>query len=69
MEESCNPVGSKVWWRFGRFMSGCGAPYGDYLYACFRNAVIAEMVEEFDCLESAVLAAAERLKEANRVRG
>jgi hypothetical protein len=69
LEESCNPVGSKVWRRFGRFMSGCGAPYGDYLYARFRNAVPAEMVEEFDCLESAVLAAAERLKEANRVRG
>ncbi len=50
-------------------MSGCGAPYGDYLYARFRNAVPAEMVEEFDCLESAELAAAERLKEANRVRG
>jgi hypothetical protein len=50
-------------------MSGCGAPYGDYLYARFRNAVPAEMVEEFDCLESAELAAAERLKEANKVRG
>ena len=50
-------------------MSSCGAPYGDYLYARLRNVVPAEMVEEFDCLESAVLAAAERLKEANRVRG
>ena len=67
LEESCNPVGSKVWRRFGRFMSSCGAPYGDYLYARFRNAVPAEIIEEFDCLESAVLAAAERLKES-RVR-
>ncbi len=49
-------------------MSGCGALYGDYLYARFRNAVPTEMVEEFDCLESDAFAAAERLKEANRVR-
>ena len=47
-------------------MSGCGAPYGDYLYARFRNAVPAEMVEEFECLE---VRSARGGREAKRVRG
>jgi hypothetical protein len=39
-----------------------------YLYARFRDAVPAALVEEFDRLEPAVLAAAERLKEAEPAR-
>jgi hypothetical protein len=39
-----------------------------YLYARFRDAVPAALVEEFDRLEPAVIAAAERLKEAQPVR-
>ncbi|MBA4114858.1 MAG: DUF4129 domain-containing protein [Rubrobacter sp.] len=37
-----------------------------YLYARFRNAVPAEMAEEFGHLEPDALAAAERLKEASK---
>lgn len=40
-----------------------------YLYARFRNAVPAALVEEFGYLEPEVLAAIERLKEASKVRG
>ena len=40
-----------------------------YLYARFRNAVPAALAEEFDRLEPEALAASERLKEANKVRG
>ncbi|CAA9457342.1 MAG: FIG001454: Transglutaminase-like enzymes, putative cysteine proteases [uncultured Rubrobacteraceae bacterium] len=40
-----------------------------YLYARFRNAVPAEMAEEFGNLEPDALAAAERLKETQKVRG
>jgi hypothetical protein len=39
-----------------------------YLYARFRDAVPATLVEEFDRLEPAVLAATERLKEAATAR-
>ncbi|MDQ4042538.1 MAG: transglutaminase domain-containing protein, partial [Actinomycetota bacterium] len=39
-----------------------------YLYARFRNAVPAAMVEEFDRLESEAFRAVERLKEASKVR-
>ena len=38
-----------------------------YLYARFRNAVPAELVEEFDALEPQALKAAEKLKEASKV--
>ena len=38
-----------------------------YLYARFRNAVPAELVEEFDRLEPTALEAAEKLKEASKV--
>ena len=38
-----------------------------YLYARFRNAVPAELVEEFDKLEPEALKAAEELKEASKV--
>jgi transglutaminase-like putative cysteine protease len=38
-----------------------------YLYARFRDAVPAELVEEFDCLEPGALKAAENLKEASKV--
>ncbi len=38
-----------------------------YLYARFRNAVPADLVEEFDRLEPRVLEAAEKLKEATKV--
>ncbi|HKZ27394.1 MAG TPA: DUF4129 domain-containing protein [Rubrobacteraceae bacterium] len=45
------------------------ARLGDiYLYARFRNAVPAAMVEEFDRLESEAFRAVERLKEASKVR-
>ena len=40
-----------------------------YLYARFRNAVPAELVQEFGTLEPAALRAAERLKDASKVRG
>ncbi len=40
-----------------------------YLYARFRNAVPAELVEEFGRLEPAALRAATRLREASKVRG
>jgi len=40
-----------------------------YLYARFRNAVPATLVEEFDRLEPQTLAAIERSKEAQAVRG
>ncbi len=40
-----------------------------YLHARFRNAVPAALVEEFGRLEPEALAAAERLKEASKVRG
>jgi hypothetical protein len=40
-----------------------------YLYARFRDAVPANLVEEFDRLEPQTLAAIERLKEAQMVRG
>jgi hypothetical protein len=39
-----------------------------YLYARFRNAVPAGLVEEFDRLEPEALAAAEKAREASRVR-
>jgi hypothetical protein len=39
-----------------------------YLYARFRDAVPAELVEEFDYLEPEVLAVVERVKEASKVR-
>jgi protein-glutamine gamma-glutamyltransferase len=39
-----------------------------YLYARFRDAVPATLVEEFDRLEPAVLAATERLREAQTAR-
>ena len=40
-----------------------------YLYARFRDAVPAALVEEFDLLEPRVLAAIERLEAAQTVRG
>ncbi len=40
-----------------------------YLYARFRNAVPAEMSEEFDRLEPDALAAVEKLKETQKVQG
>jgi hypothetical protein len=40
-----------------------------YLYARFRNAVPADLVEEFGALEPAALRATERLKDASKVRG
>ncbi len=40
-----------------------------YLYTHLRNAVPTELVEEFGALEPAALLAAERLKEASKVRG
>jgi hypothetical protein len=40
-----------------------------YLYARFRNAVPADLVEEFDALEPAALLAAEHLKDASKIRG
>lgn len=40
-----------------------------YLYARFRNAVPAEMVEEFDDLEPEALAAIKKLEETPTVRG
>jgi len=40
-----------------------------YLYARFRDAVPAALVEEFDRLEPQALAAIERLREAQTVNG
>jgi len=40
-----------------------------YLYARFRDAVPAALVEEFDRLEPEALHAAERLGEASKARG
>ena len=40
-----------------------------YLYARFRDAVPAALVEEFDALEPEVLAAVERVREESKVRG